>query len=89
MSQLDAQTGLAMSDIDLEQGLWWDMARPDWEGVIARSQRLTEGHTSKTGARSLDILHVATAQELAVTEFLTFDLNQRRIAATEGLPVSP
>jgi predicted nucleic acid-binding protein len=39
--------------------------------------------------RALDILHVATAQQLAVTELLSFDTNQRRIALAEGVAVSP
>jgi len=84
----DAQTGLAAFDLDLQQGLW-DIARPDWENVIVRAQRLTLSHTPRYGMRALDILHVATAQQLAVTEFLTFDANQRRIVVAEGFAASP
>jgi len=83
MNQTDAQTGLAAFDLDLEHGLW-DIARPNWEHVIVHARRLTLSHTPGRGARSLDLLHIATARELAVTEFLTFDSNQRWIAAAEG-----
>ena len=35
----------------------------------------------------MDILHVATALELGVKEFLTFDGNQKKLAEAEGLVV--
>jgi predicted nucleic acid-binding protein len=41
------------------------------------------------GHRSLDILHVATALHLGALEFLTFDTNQRKLAAAEKLKVRP
>lgn len=87
LNQTDAQTGLAAFDLDLEQGLW-AIARPDWESVIAQAGRLTLNHTPRSGARVLDILHVATAIQIAATEFLTFDTPQRRIAEAEGFAVS-
>ena len=37
--------------------------------------------------RGLDILHVATALELGVQEFLTFDANQKTLAEAEGFVV--
>lgn len=88
LNPTDAQTELAAFDLDLEQGVW-DIARPDWESVIVRAQCLTLSHTPRYGMRALDILHVATAQQLAVTELLSFDTNQRRIALAEGVAVSP
>ena len=88
LNETNAQIGLAAFDLDVERGLW-DIARPDWESVIVRAERLTLHHTPRYGARALDILHVATAQQLAVTEFMTFDTNQRRIAVAAGLAASP
>jgi predicted nucleic acid-binding protein len=41
------------------------------------------------GHRSLDVLHVATALHLGAREFLTFDTNQRKLAAAEKLKVKP
>ncbi len=86
LNQTDAQSGLAAFDLDLEQGLW-EIARPDWESVIVRANGLMESHTPGRGARAMDILHVATAQQIAATEFLTFDSIQRQIAMAEGLEV--
>jgi predicted nucleic acid-binding protein len=37
----------------------------------------------------MDILHVATAQQIRSTELLSFDENQRRVAEAEGLAASP
>ena len=39
------------------------------------------------GTRTLDVLHVASALVLSATEFYTFDRNQSRLAAMEGLRV--
>jgi ATP-dependent Clp protease ATP-binding subunit ClpA len=39
--------------------------------------------------RAMDILHLAFALRLAVTELLIFDENQRCVALTEGLAVGP
>lgn len=45
--------------------------------------------TPKTGCRTLDILHVACALQLAPAAFLTFDDRQRQLAARAGLRVLP
>ncbi|MEI6603824.1 MAG: PIN domain-containing protein [Verrucomicrobiota bacterium] len=58
-----------------------------WPQVHAAAERLSELYTDARGHRAMDILHVATAQELGAKEFLTFDTNQRILAATEGLRV--
>ena len=42
-------------------------------------------HTLTSGHRLADILHVATALHLGVSEFLTFDGNQKKLAEAEGL----
>jgi hypothetical protein len=41
------------------------------------------------GHRSFDVLHVATALHLGARDFLTFDANQRKLAAAEKLKVKP
>ena len=55
--------------------------------VIEGAKRLSATHTIKSGHRGFDILHVATALHLGVTEFLTFDANQKKLAEAEGLVV--
>jgi len=41
------------------------------------------------GHRGLDVLHVAMALHLGAREFLTFDMNQRKLASAEELKVKP
>jgi predicted nucleic acid-binding protein len=58
-----------------------------WPQVHLAAERLSELYTNAAGHRSMDILHVATALELGVKEFLTFDANQKKLAEAEGLTV--
>ncbi len=58
-----------------------------WPQVHLAAERLSELYTDANGHRSMDILHVATAIELGVKEFLTFDGNQKKLAEAEGLIV--
>jgi predicted nucleic acid-binding protein len=39
--------------------------------------------------RLKDPLHVATALHVGASEFLSFDVNQRKLAAVEGLATRP
>jgi predicted nucleic acid-binding protein len=61
----------------------------DWPDVCRLGEILSKRHTMAGGHRSLDVLHVATARHLGALEFLTFDANQRRLAAAEQLKVKP
>ena len=54
----------------------------------AMAQDLTANHTAATGARSLDILHVAAASLLGAEEIVTFDHRQAALAARIGLKVA-
>ena len=58
-----------------------------WPQVHLAAERLSELYTDASGHRSMDILHVATAIELGVKEFLTFNSNQKKLAKSEGLVV--
>jgi predicted nucleic acid-binding protein len=59
----------------------------EWEEAVRRARALSARHTESTGARSLDLLHVAFALELECELFLTTDKCQGRIARAEGLQV--
>ena len=59
----------------------------DWAEVHHQAEKLSARHTSTEGYRFADILHVATALHLGVTEFLTFDGQQKKLALAEGLRV--
>ncbi len=65
----------------------WEVLAPDLQTTLARAEHLILQYTPRTGARSFDLLHVATACQLATREFLTFDANQRTLAESEGLVV--
>ncbi len=61
----------------------------DWPKIYRRAEMLSEAHTISTGARLLDILHVAVAIEIGSTRFYSFDQRQRAIAKKAGLTVLP
>ena len=57
--------------------------------VLIEAKRLSASHTMIGGHRAFDILHVAAALHLGEGEFLTFDANQRKLAAAVGLKPGP
>lgn len=59
----------------------------DWADVHRVAERLAFQYTAKRGHRSFDVLHIATALHLGVSEFLTFDANQKKLAEAEGMAV--
>jgi predicted nucleic acid-binding protein len=59
----------------------------DWADVASIAERLSAQHTWVNGHRGFDILHVATALHLGSREFLSFDVNQKKLAQKEGLKV--
>lgn len=84
--QTEGQQMLNDLQIDLNAGLLTTIP-VDWSAVHQRAEALSSAHTLASGHRLADILHVATALQLGVTEFLTFDGNQRKLAEAEGLVV--
>lgn len=83
-----AQAALAAFQSDIKAGLYRHAA-VDWAEVHQIAERLALQHTMKGGHRSFDILHIATALHLGVVEFLSFDDNQKKLAANEGLMTGP
>jgi predicted nucleic acid-binding protein len=61
----------------------------DWPDVHRLAEIISKRHTMSGGHRRFDVLHVATALHLGAREFLTFDANQRKLAAAEKLKVRP
>lgn len=84
----DAQAALNQFETDLASGVA-ALAPCGFHDVFRRAEALSARHTISSGQRSFDLLHVATALHLGAREFLTFDLNQRRLAAAEKLKVKP
>lgn len=86
--QADGDQALADLQTDLDTGAVV-LASVEWPDVHSRAEVLSRQHTTAGGHRSLDVLHVATALHLEAEEFLTFDTNQRKLAAAAGLKVKP
>ncbi|MBV8274692.1 MAG: PIN domain-containing protein [Verrucomicrobia bacterium] len=79
-----AQTALARLDSDLDDGAL-ELVFCDYGLVVDRARKISNTHTWRTGHRSIDVLHVATARYLRARRFLTFDDKQRKLAEAEGL----
>lgn len=88
MPLADAQAALNQFEADLKNGV--AVLTPcNFQDVLRRADDLSSRHTISGGHRSFDVLHVATALHLDAREFLTFDGNQRKLAAAEKLKVKP
>jgi predicted nucleic acid-binding protein len=61
----------------------------DWPEIYRQSERLSEQFTKEAQTRTLDILHVATAQLLGMSDFYSLDRRQRALAGQAGLRVKP
>lgn len=58
-----------------------------WHRVFSEAEAIAANHTSAVGCRTLDILHVAAAQLVGVTEFCTFDTRQGDLVRKIGMTV--
>jgi predicted nucleic acid-binding protein len=56
-----------------------------WRATLRRAADISRAYTPTLGCRSLDVLHVATALELGLRDFVTFDVRQRQMARALGL----
>ena len=70
---------------DLADGIL--QLKPLAASVFDRAKQMARRRTAQLGTRTLDVLHVASALELQVEEFYTFDRNQEKLAKAEGLVV--
>ena len=84
----DAQAEMFFDDLnnDLKTGV---LARLhlDWGEVFTEALKLSAAHTKSTGARALDILHIAAAQAVQCTHFITHDKRQAETARIAGMHV--
>lgn len=72
---------------DLQKGLLYHLAL-DWNQTMRHAEEIAAAHLLEIGARSCDLLHVASAVALEATEFCTFDLRQTDLARRAGLKVT-
>lgn len=75
---------LASFDEDLAEG-FYRQSDLLWRATLNRAAELSRDYSHRFGTRSLDVLHVASAMELGLRSFVTFDLRQRELARTVGL----
>lgn len=85
-----AQAALLWQDFanDITTGRF-EIVTVDHSAVLTSALALVFKHTATLAARTLDLIHVATALEWGVTEFLSLDNRQRQVAGAEGLAVVP
>ncbi len=59
----------------------------DWCALFRVCEEVAEEHLVEIGARTGDLLHVASAVVLQADKFVTFDLRQAKLAQRAGLKV--
>lgn len=83
-----AETRLIMSMFEEHEtiGIYY---RPqlDWSAIFSHAVDLSKKHSASIGARSLDIIHVATALAINARRFLTLDDRQTGLAELAGLKI--
>ena len=85
-SKGEAERMLKALQNQIDAGIF-ELAAVDWQDVHSIAEALSATHTIKNGHRSMDVLQIATAKHLKVKHFLTFDVNQKKLALAEGLEV--
>lgn len=60
-----------------------------WQAAFRLAAAIAWDQTPSVGGRSFDILHIACAEQLQITEFVTFDQRQRSLATRLGIRVRP
>lgn len=82
----ERDAALARIDQFLKRGVLLETAL-DMEPAFTRARGLSAAHGEKTGARAIDLLHVACAVLLDCEVFLTSDHRQAALAKAQGLRV--
>jgi predicted nucleic acid-binding protein len=65
------------------------LKRPElnWADVFRRAEELSKRFSSRSGSRTLDLLHVASSLLISCRDFLTFDDRQATVAKKAGLRI--
>ncbi|MBX3273403.1 MAG: type II toxin-antitoxin system VapC family toxin [Sandaracinaceae bacterium] len=82
----EASGAVADLDEDLRTGRLI-LADTLWRRALELAAQASREHTARTGARTLDVLHVACAIVLERTTLVTYDRRQRALAEALGLRV--
>ena len=85
-----AQAGAAWLDVERDLRSGRLVPHPvNWTPVYRSAAQCAAAHSPTIGCRSLDVLHVALAKTLKVTESFTFDARQKALAMAVGMIVKP
>jgi predicted nucleic acid-binding protein len=84
ITQAIYDSALAALEDDFERGRYVQ-ADLLWRATLKRANELSRQFTRFLGCHSLDVLHVASALELGMGCFFTFDLRQRQLAVAVKL----
>jgi hypothetical protein len=79
----DLRIALAAFRSDIDSGAF--SVRTISDQMFTEAQRLCAKWNAKVGARSLDVLQVASALVLKADRFVTFDERQKQLAKAAGL----
>lgn len=82
-----AETQIRLFENRLKRGLY-AFPEIDRNSLMKCVSRLG-AETPRLGCRTMDILHVACALEIAATAFLSFDQRQNALAAHVGMKLAP
>lgn len=66
---------------------YWPHRELQWTNAIRRAWKISAGHSLNMVVRGMDLFHVAVAQELKADAFVSFDGDQKALAAAVGLHV--
>ncbi|MDE3083894.1 MAG: type II toxin-antitoxin system VapC family toxin [Verrucomicrobiota bacterium] len=75
---------MAAFDDDFQQGRY-RQADLLWRAALNRAADLSRNFSRTFGTRTLDVLHVASALELGLRSFLSFDVRQQKLVRAIGL----
>jgi len=84
VSEVMHDAALAAIDDDFARGRYVQ-ADLLWRATLKRATDISRRFTRAIGCRSLDILHVASALELGLRSFVTFDVRQRNLVVAVNL----
>ena len=82
----ESSAAIELIKADLKSGVL-QIVEVDWDHAWHECRLLSDQFAFRTGARTLDSLHVAAARLLGVKEFLTSDSRQAKLARAIGLKV--
>jgi predicted nucleic acid-binding protein len=86
ITEFELKDAFRLIEKDLQEGTLHHQSF-NWNDVLRQAEEIGGSYLIEVGARSGDLLHVASAVVLAASEFCTFDRRQAELARRSGLKV--